>query len=302
MGHYTPESGSALDVCDGLYNLLLDKGGIGALEAVGCDGTVTNTGWKNGIIRCLERKIERPLQWIICLLHFNELPFRALFIHLDGVTEGPSSFTGPIGKELKGCEKKPVVNYKKIDFIIPTIDREDLSEDQKYLLDICIAIKSGICSLDLSLNNPGTLNHSRWLTCSNRLLRLYVATPKTNTALKTIVTYILKVYAPLWFSIRKEKSFSNGSKHLFKAILLSRYLPSNLKKIVDSCIARNAYFALPKNILVAFMCDARHNVRLDALNKILKVREKEGEENQMIKSTKLPKINFNANDYFELVD
>ena len=50
------------------------------------------------------------------------------------------------------------------------------------------------------------------------------------------------------------------------------------------------------------MCDARPNVRLDALNKILKVREKEGEENQMIKSTKLPKINFNANDYFELVD
>ena len=113
MGHYTPESGSALDVCDGLYNLLLDKGGIGALEAVGCDGTVTNTGWKNGIIRCLERKIERPLQWIICLLHFNELPFRALFIHLDGVTEGPSSFTGPIGKELKGCEKKTCCEFKK---------------------------------------------------------------------------------------------------------------------------------------------------------------------------------------------
>ena len=81
IGHFVPLSGSGQDICDGLHNLILEKGVVNDLEAIACDGTVINTGWKNGVIRCLERKIGRPLQWIICLLQFNELPFRALFIH-----------------------------------------------------------------------------------------------------------------------------------------------------------------------------------------------------------------------------
>ncbi|GBN33137.1 hypothetical protein AVEN_199541-1 [Araneus ventricosus] len=39
---------------------------------IGCDGTSVNTGWKSGVIRCLELKLGKPLQWVICLLHFNE--------------------------------------------------------------------------------------------------------------------------------------------------------------------------------------------------------------------------------------
>ncbi|GBM62446.1 hypothetical protein AVEN_180855-1 [Araneus ventricosus] len=39
---------------------------------IGCDGTSVNTGWKYGVIRCLELKLGKPLQWVICLLHFNE--------------------------------------------------------------------------------------------------------------------------------------------------------------------------------------------------------------------------------------
>ena len=49
------------------------------LIAVGCDGTVANTGWKIGVIRKIEGEINRALQWGICLLLFNELPFRHLF-------------------------------------------------------------------------------------------------------------------------------------------------------------------------------------------------------------------------------
>ncbi|GBN74036.1 hypothetical protein AVEN_18036-1 [Araneus ventricosus] len=42
------------------------------LLAIGCDSTSVNTGWKSGVIRCLELKLGKPLQWVICLLHFNE--------------------------------------------------------------------------------------------------------------------------------------------------------------------------------------------------------------------------------------
>ena len=44
------------------------------------------------------------------------------------------------------------------------IDSEELSTDQKYLYDIFSAVINGHCSLDLSLRNPGAINHARWLT------------------------------------------------------------------------------------------------------------------------------------------
>jgi len=44
----------------------------------------------------------RVLQLIVCLLHHCELPFRHLFVKLDGTTTGPDSFSGPIGKLIAG--------------------------------------------------------------------------------------------------------------------------------------------------------------------------------------------------------
>ncbi|GBN81624.1 hypothetical protein AVEN_156731-1 [Araneus ventricosus] len=61
---------------------------------LGCGGTVEDTGMFNGVIRRLELKLHRPMQWIICLIHFNELPLRHLF---ERKYSGPSSYTGDIG-------------------------------------------------------------------------------------------------------------------------------------------------------------------------------------------------------------
>ncbi|GBM61889.1 hypothetical protein AVEN_239154-1 [Araneus ventricosus] len=60
---------------------------------LGCDGTIVNTGVFNGVIRRLELKLQKPIQWIICLLHFNELPLRHLF---ECKSSDPSSYTGDI--------------------------------------------------------------------------------------------------------------------------------------------------------------------------------------------------------------
>ena len=87
-------------------------------------------------------------------MHFNELPFRALFVFIDGVTDGPKSFTGSIGKELNNCEQRPVVKFKSIDCSLPDIDPQDLSTDQKYLYNIAKAIKNGSCTTDLSYDKP----------------------------------------------------------------------------------------------------------------------------------------------------
>ncbi|GBM87983.1 hypothetical protein AVEN_139904-1 [Araneus ventricosus] len=137
------------------------------LEVVGCDGTLTNAGWKNSAINRIENHVGRPLQWSICLLHFNELPFRHIFQHIAGQTARPKCFSGPIGQQLTCYEKLPVVDYEPIDCSIPDTDRNLLSKDKQYFLDISNAITLGHCPEDLANRDPGPLLHSRWLTVAN---------------------------------------------------------------------------------------------------------------------------------------
>lgn len=88
VDHVSPQSGSANHVAAELITVCNDTGSVTSLEGVICDGAVVNTGKHNGIIRKLELELRRPLQWIICLLHLNELPLRAFFKAVDGFETG----------------------------------------------------------------------------------------------------------------------------------------------------------------------------------------------------------------------
>lgn len=105
VGHVSPFSSSSTNITWSIishlskFEISLEK-----QHVIGCDGTVTNSGWKNGIIRQLELHMGRLLQWRICLLHFNELPFRYIFQHIDGAITGPKSFSGPIRRCILGVK------------------------------------------------------------------------------------------------------------------------------------------------------------------------------------------------------
>lgn len=304
LGHVTPKSGSAEDICKCLIDFGQNEinGGWSKLLVVGSDGTAVNTGWKGGVIRKIEEKLDRSLQWIICLLHFNELPLRSLFHHVDGVTSGPKSFSGLIGSTLSGCEKLPVVSFQAIDSELPSISEailKTLSKDQQYLLEISHALKSGNCSHDLSLKDPGPLNHARWNTLANRVMRKYIATSKPSSELKYIVEFIQRVYVPMWFRIRLNSSIKDGARYLFETIQKSRYLPKKYLKVVDDTITRNAFFASPENLLLSMLTDHRSQVRQDALQKIIFARENNANE---LRTFKIPKLNFEAKDYVDLID
>lgn len=163
---------------------------------------------------------------------------------------------------------------------------------------MCIAVSSGNCSLDLSLRNPGKLAHYRWLTLANRILRLYVATENPTENLKTLAEYIVKVYAPVWFNIKLKPSCTYGSKHLFKLISYSRYLSDDFKNVLDPVIQRNGYFAAAENLLLSMLCDERKNVRELGLRRVLKART---ESRGGVRKFKVPKINFDAKDYIDMI-
>lgn len=301
LGHVTPSSGHSTNIKRSILEFLEKNMDLSKLQAIGCDGTVVNTGVKNGILRQIEVSLGRPLQWFVCLLHANELPLRHLLQNLDGSTTGPKGYSGEIGKQLEKCEKMPVRKFEKIETTLPAITPSELSTDQQYLYEICTAISSGNISLSLSQRGPGKLNHSRWLTTANRILRLYVATENPSTNLKILTQYIMKVYAVSWFEIKSKPSCRHGSKHFFGIIQKSRFLPAEIKNIIDPVIQRNGYFSHPENMLLAMLADSRKTVRELGLRRLLKCRQHKllGPK---VREFRVPLLNFKATDYIDLID
>lgn len=237
----------------------------------------------------------------MCLLHANELPLRHLINELGGRTSGPEGFTGIIGKSLENCEKCPVLDFEQIHADEIDINPDGLSTDQKYLAEIYTAISTGICTDSLAKKNPGNMSHSRWLTTANRVLRLYVSTELPSDNLKIIVTYIMKVYIPTWFDIKREAAIIYGVEHLFSMIQRSRFLNSRCRNIVDVVLQRNAFFGHPENILIRMIHDESGAIRELGWRRILKARNMR-ESSSTMRNFRTPKLNFDARNYHDIID
>lgn len=90
-----------------LYDFFVEKNlALTNLVGICCDGEATNTGTGTGILRRFEVMLDKPLHWFVCLLHFNELPFRHLFAALEkSNTSGPRTDTGALTKLMETCEQ-----------------------------------------------------------------------------------------------------------------------------------------------------------------------------------------------------
>ena len=99
-----------------VYDALEKFDSLDIIRAILVDNTSVNTGWKNGLVVKLEDKLGQNLHTVDCALHRNELPFRAIFKKLDGVTTGPLSFSGQIGKKCKkNAHSKPQFAVESIE-------------------------------------------------------------------------------------------------------------------------------------------------------------------------------------------
>ena len=263
FNHTTPKSDSSQDITNSIVKISKDRNvNTDSIQVVDCDGTNVNTGQRAGVIRRLEESFNRPLQWLVCLLHANELPLRHLFETLNGTTTGPRGFSWSIGKRLATCAQHPVTSFKPVRLTeeLSNLDPKELSTDQQYLLEICNSISTGECSVDLTMRNPGCLNHSRWLNSANRILRLYVSNKHPFEKLQALIMFIIRVYTPMWFAIKSHSSCKDGARHFHRMITRSRYPSEQHKKIIDPVLRRNSYFAHPENVILAMITDHRSHI------------------------------------------
>jgi hypothetical protein len=294
VDHCTPTSGSAKSIADSIINTV----DCTNLVCIGSDSTNVNTGLNNGVIRRMEIELGRPLHWSICLLHLNELPLRHLFHSLDGATTGPHSFNGPIGKSISMSVQKPIVSFAIIVGEPIICDKQLLSSDQLYFFEIVNAVKTGVVPDRFNSRTPGRLNHARWLTLANRVLRLYISTEDPSNVLILLAKFIVNSYAVVWFDIKKHSNCWNAAPHYYKMIETSRFLPVRYRIIVQQVLKRNSYPAHIESIILAMLKDNRQVIRKLALKKILRAREDDIPNRKF----QVPEIRFQATSYEELID
>ena len=175
IGHFAASTGSSQFLFNGIiYYCASNQLSLDDVAAIGCDDTAVNTGHKGGVLKRLEDHLNKPLQWLVCLLHTNELPLRQLMKKLDGGTSGPEEWW--FNREA-ACWMRIVGRCSFRSSQVPeiTIDEKDLSSNQKYLLSILNAVRMGFVSPHLASLKPGPLNYSRWLTTACRILWLNVS-------------------------------------------------------------------------------------------------------------------------------
>lgn len=287
--HFVPASGRALDIAKEIIRFVTTTESDQSLCVIGADGTSVNTGCNNGVIRKVEETLGRSLQWAICQLHLNELPFRHLFQHLDGKTTGPNSYRGPIGHAIMENEeelrRKPVVKFVRVrDRLnqLPTEVIDNFTSEQKYFYEMCMAVRRGIVPNGLSARNPGKLCEARWLTKANRILRLYVSTVDPSDKLNRysnrisyeklhfrsisfifylfnlytrLTRIIMYVYAPAWFFIKSHPRLVDVTRNVFQLIKLSAVLRQNEKHVFQRIMQINCFSAHPESILISMLTD-----------------------------------------------
>ena len=345
VDHFTPATGTGADISNELFDMVLEYDSKDTLLCVGADGilvnlannvsshlminfqgTGANTGHNKGAIMNLENKLCKPLQWCICLLHFNELPMRHFIEHIDGDFTGPESAKGPVGKIVFGKPKlwmKNPHNFRKFKDITKSAkemfesmgDPKDLlNDDQYFFYQLCMAVLDGNSARKIWPDGfwnkpPAKIHLARWITAATAILRLFCQT-KANADIYQnlfyLVKFILNVYAPMYFSIKTNWHFIEGPRLFFKASQLVLEAFGSEPEHYDHIIKYfdiNSYFAHPENVLVSAVFDPDKTIQEQALLEIDALRKYWKKYPNKVRHFELhvDRMDLKAKNYYEMI-
>lgn len=310
--HLEPEGGKGLDVAEAVLGFLREHNLDKSWLIVGGDSTAANTGKHIGAFASLEKMLGRRLLWVLCMLHLNELPWRHIFVALDGPTSSHNTFQGVIGKILPRVEElewSTKVEKVQLGPGLTELSEEvaaDLSSDQRILYLAFMSVWTGVIRVELYSLTPGPISHSRWLThCTRTLichLKEHGLKGKHKKDLMMCVKFLVSNYVPMWFACKQHVRITDGPKHLHTQLKLLKVVKEPVLSIAKQNIAQNAYWAHPEVLLVAMLADNSKSIRSKAVEEVLKLRGDSNLGDDQPRLYEVPQINFNAKCYSGMID
>ena len=198
----------------------------------------------------LENQLERPLQRVVCQMHFAELPARHLFYHFYGKPNGPIGPGGEFGNMLNTLNENllPFVEYETIPSNVPIVPRELFRDKQDLIVfyDLIRAVENGREHVDpayLTKQLPAQ-STVRWNTWASRILRHYMQCPSPSENLKILVNYILKAFGKMVFAVILYPAFENGSQHYLDYLIKSKECREREQKMNEKSQIRTHFWNL----------------------------------------------------------
>ena len=238
LTHIEIKNGTGITMATETLKILKKYNSISSLEAIVLDNTSANTGVDNGLVVTLERLLNRRIHLIGCVLHQNELPLCHVIAEVDGKSNDPKKYKGPIGQKASASDlhNLPIVDFvpihSEIDSYVNSNILSDLSTDQCKLYEYCIGISKGFISPKYSIKKPGPVYHARWLTLALRIMMVYARVKNPTDELCTITKYIVQVYCPMWFAHKRSGLYKDAPRLLHKTIELVKNQADNIQQIV----------------------------------------------------------------------
>ena len=148
----------------------------------------------------------------------------------------------------------------------------DLSTDQHYGYRIVMAIRNGSVSEQLGSLEIGPVNHSRWLTTANRVLRLYVSLHDLEESdsqnLRLLAEFIVGVYYPCWFKIKVQHKWIEGPRHVLFQIKCLKSQDEVVREAVIPSVKRSAWYIQSEHIIQTLLCSKEQEERLIGIEKL----------------------------------
>ena len=305
LDHISPENGTAPAIVKDLVPVIKATNSEKSMKAIGADGTAVNTGHLGGVIKLLEDALGFSLQWVICLLHCNELQMKALIKFLDGETSSGNTWKGEVMMEVMACQTdgfRQVITYKKIKGKVPKDLPEEfvkgLSSEQEYFYLICLAVQSGEFPESLKNRKHGNIHQARWVNTTSGILLLYCTTARPSDTLKRLSKIIVNVYAPNFFQIKTNWHVSKAAPTFYFMYDMARKCcNTNELEVYKKSLEINCYSIHPESILLAMVFDDDLAVRKKAIKDYILKCDKNEKRN-----FRKPSINWKARSYMDLVD
>ena len=116
-----------------------------------------------------------------------------------------------------------------------------------------------------------------------------------------MVQYVMMVFIPMWFQIKRNHTISQAPLHVFDTLSKCQKLPSQARKIEIPVIQRNEFNAHHESILAAMVSSTTLNHNEHAWRRIFCRREQSVSDGR-IRQLRVPKLNINPNSYIDLID
>ena len=281
-GHFTPVSGSSVDLANGLYQFCQDrKIDLSNLVGLVSDGTVKMTGWRTGAHATFEKKLGRPLQRIICYSHHLELSVKSIFTIYGGTTTGPISVGRDWMSLISGdIHKQDVVRFQVVQnrFVEATLEgfstNIKLSKDHQNLVDLLKCLVTGKINTGI-YRKIGPIHNARFLTTQCRVIRAYMSTENCSEELLRMINFLVNVWAPsfLYSKMFYTKGFLAPKFFLLQVMHGKKFLNQVELEALNASLDTNGQMAHHENILLCLLCSDEYEERKLAIEIILKIRE-----------------------------